>query len=161
MAEYAYKIWMPNAKKSNNYSERIIYARFLLLASLEIFKNTNFNTGSYDGVKFSADITKPLYKTASFRNWGYGYLKGYLKTIHDVLQSSNTLSYDEVPFEDEKGLNVLKGRLFSFLNTLLHYDSRIQNWIRQQKNPKKRKMNQQHRILNFLQNIFLPLHSMN
>lgn len=106
--EYAYEIWMPNAKKANRYSERLVISRILLIASVETYEKTDRMEGTYEKIKFDRGIPVGMYKTAVFRNWGAGLLKGYLKVINDALLNNKSMDYTDSPVENENTVNALK-----------------------------------------------------
>lgn len=85
MIHYIYSLWMPDGK-----GEKLTEKPFA-----KIFLSCDFNTyKSVAGLGRQKDFSRKLlyaaYNDAVFYNWTPGFLKGYLKTINDLLMNGES-----------------------------------------------------------------------
>jgi len=86
----AYELRLPQFKKNGDYKDDILLARFLLMPDAATLRMTMTPINTFGRRKQAASITNHLYTKATFSNWGPGFVKGYLKTINDLLTERDT-----------------------------------------------------------------------
>ncbi len=99
----SYDLWTPDINKKGKMKGNNYYSRILLSPDAKVFSAAVESYGRH----FSDKMVTFLYNEAVFYNWSPGLLKGYLKTVNDLLAEQETRG----PFtsdEDEQGLMKLR-----------------------------------------------------
>ncbi|HTO15145.1 MAG TPA: hypothetical protein VLZ83_05215 [Edaphocola sp.] len=103
---FTYDLSIPFRNKKNKIRPES-YAKIFLSPDHETLKAT---LGLQGRLNFTSNVMNYMYNDASFCNWGPGFLKGYLKTINDLLlEGKNRNPY--YSFEDKEALQSLKGSI--------------------------------------------------
>lgn len=99
--EISYDLWRPNIGRSGLFAGAS-YAHITLSLQPESYGRAQ----SVYCFKFATDISQFLHNDAVFDNWGAGFLRGYLKTINDLL-ASEKIPNDYMYYQDGDALKQL------------------------------------------------------
>ena len=104
-----YDFFVADYNNSGKQAGRTLLARFLVSPDAQTLRQSASGVGMFGQRRDQKERTmmSALYTTAKFANWGPGYLRGYAKTINDLLLSKTRRNFN-TGTKDGDALAVLK-----------------------------------------------------
>jgi len=103
-----YDLWTPDINKNGKLKENNYYSRIMLYPDAKVFEKAMVSYGS----RLADKMENFFYNEAVFYNWGPGFLKGYLKTVNDVLTQQDTRGGFTSDEDDDALANLKKDTLY-------------------------------------------------
>lgn len=101
----SYDLTIPDFNKHGEQDGRTILARFILSPDMGAVQDLSRPQSTFEGKKARTEREEreatSLYKSAHYANWGPGQIRGYLKSINDLLAAGERRGmFDEITEKD-------------------------------------------------------------